>query len=332
MLFCLTLLPFTAKAEERIDIVVTSFHEFDWLSQIIKGKEDNFTVKLLLDSGIDLHNFQPKVRDIRLICSADLFIHNGGVSDTWANDILRNPENSKLLAFNSMKELGDAVKAEELVEGMQEDHSAHKHAHAEHEHCDHDHGHEAHNHEEHEAHNPHADEHVWLSLKNAQVLCKKLADTIAELDPANKEIYQKNAENYIAKLQELDKNFETEINALPQKTLIFTDRFPFLYMMKDYNIDYYAAFQGCSAETEASFETVSFLSKKADEHNAKALLIIDNGLRDLAQTVANTTKSAKPAILVLDSMQSVTKEERESGKSYLSMMQANLEVLKEALR
>ncbi len=382
-----------AKTDSKIHIVVTSFHELDWISHIIKGKEDRFTFKLLLDRGVDLHSYQPSIQDVVRISSADFFVHNGGVSDAWVKDILVNPRNPQLAVFNVMERLGSHVKMEVMVEGMQDgSHAGHSHEHHgkhgsqskhkdshdgkeykqgeknhtthakheghNHEGCDHedhkheghdheghkhkghgheDHKHEAHKHEDHdhekhtERYTGHKDEHVWLSLKNAVIICQMLEKDIAKLDPANKEIYARNTQAYIQQLQALDANFDASIKALPRKTLIFADRFPFLYMMQDYGIDYYAPFQGCSAETEASFKTVSFLSKKIDEHDVNYVLIIDNGQKELATTVIHASKKAKARVLSLNSLQSITQKDRESGKSYMSFMQDNLDVLKKAL-
>ncbi len=349
----------SANKADKIDIVAASFHEYDWLSQIIKGKEDKFTLTLLLDNGIDMHNFQPSVQDIALITSADFFVHNGGVSDSWLENISESAINPNLVIFNVLEMLGDDVKMETIVEGMQEDHSghahheehkheehehheehAHNHQHDEHEHneeCDHSHNEHAHHeehahHDEHEAISAHEDEHVWLSLNYAIEICEMLENAISELDPQNESVYESNTKKYIAKLEILDEEYQDAVAKLPRNTLIFADRFPFLYMMNDYSIDYYAAFQGCSAETEASFETVSFLSKKSNEYNVNYILIIDNGLEELAQTIINTSGNKNTKILTLNSLQSVTAKQINNGATYLSLMEDNLNVLKQALK
>ncbi len=346
----------TMKKDEKINIVATSFHEYDWVSQIIKGQENKFSVTLLRDNGIDLHSYQPTVQDIALISTADMFIYNGGISDAWVEDIVDNTLNKSFVAFGIVDSLGDTIKMEVVVEGMQKtehnhDHSEHDHAeHEGHDHADHeghDHAdHEGHDHVEHEGHDHaehdhaehdeiqttgHIDEHVWLSLKNAIEVCNLLEDEISKLDPSNKAIYEKNTQEYIKQLAELDKEYQDAVDSSSRQTLIFTDRFPFLYMMNDYGIDYYAAFQGCSAETEASFETISFLSKKVAEHKVNNILIMDNGLEKLATTVINNSKQKNVKPLVLDSLQSVKKSDIESGVTYLTIMQDNLDVLKQAL-
>ncbi|MFI3226621.1 MAG: metal ABC transporter substrate-binding protein, partial [Clostridia bacterium] len=177
----------------------------------------------------------------------------------------------------------------------------------------------------------HSDEHVWLSVKNAIVVCQAICDQICALDAENAAIYQENTANYIQTLQDLDIAYETMVESAARDTVIFADRFPFLYMMNDYGVNYYAAFQGCSAETEASFETIVFLANKVDELNANYLIIIDNGLEDLATTVASNSQKQDCEILVLNSMQSITKDLIDNGTTYLSIMQENLDVLTLAL-
>ncbi len=163
-------------------------------------------------------------------------------------------------------------------------------------------------------------------------MCEILTQEISKLDPANRAVYEKNAQLYIEKLEELDDKFEKAIKNSTQRTLVFADRFPFLYLMSDYGIKYYAAFQGCSAETEASFETVSFLTKKVNENDVNYVMIIDNGLEKLASTIINNSQRKDAQILTLNSIQSITKEDIKNGKAYLSIMEDNLKVLEKALQ
>ncbi|MFI3227644.1 MAG: metal ABC transporter substrate-binding protein, partial [Clostridia bacterium] len=202
---------------------------------------------------------------------------------------------------------------------------------------EHDHDHEDevsteeehdHDHEDEEAH---GDEHVWLSLRNAIVVCGAIADEISVLDAENADVYQENAENYIALLEELDGEYVAMVENAARDTVIFGDRFPFLYMMSDYGINYYAAFQGCSAETEASFETIVFLANKVDELNSNYVMIIDNGLVELATTIADNSQKQDCEILTMNSMQSITKEQMNDGVTYYSVMSENLDVLTLAL-
>ncbi|HCC35027.1 MAG TPA: zinc ABC transporter substrate-binding protein, partial [Ruminococcaceae bacterium] len=186
-------------------------------------------------------------------------------------------------------------------------------------------------HADEEGHEDVPDEHVWLSLNVAEAACEYLAGKLGELDPTNKEKYTANAAAYFEKLNELDGEYQTAVNGAARKMLLFGDRFPFRYLVDDYGLDYYAAFVGCSAETEASFETIVFLAEKVDEEQLKHVMVIDGSDHTIAQTIIENTKDKNQDILVMDSMQSVTADEVASGASYMSIMQSNLDVLKQAL-
>lgn len=182
------------------------------------------------------------------------------------------------------------------------------------------------------SHEGESDEHVWLSLKNAKVLCQAISDKIAEVDPDNKNEYSTNAETYIAKLSELDAKYKAVVDSATKKTVLFGDRFPFRYLVDDYNLDYYAAFSGCSAETEASFETIIFLSNKVDDLGLNTVLTIDGTQHKIAETIVSNTKSNNQQVLTMDSMQSTTSDDVKNGTTYLSIMEQNLEVLKDTLK
>ena len=219
---------------------------------------------------------------------------------------------------NLLEVLGDKVKNEEVVEGMQEE---------EHEHED---GEEHEEGEEHE-HEEEADEHVWLSLKNAEVLVGTISNALQEVDPGNKDAYAANADAYVKKLSALDAEYQTAVDNAARKTVLFGDRFPFRYLVDDYGLNYYAAFVGCSAETEASFETISFLAKKVDELKLPCVLTIEGKNHKIAETIVKNTAPKSQKILTMDSMQSTTSKDVASGTTYFSVMEKNLAVLKEAL-
>lgn len=301
---------------DKLQIVTTIFPEYDWVKQILGENADNAEITMLLDNGVDLHSYQPTAEDIMKISTCDLFIYVGGESDSWVEDALQEATNREMKVINLLDVLGDAVKEEEVVEGMEAEHG-------------HEHGEdEDHKHEE----EPEYDEHVWLSLKNAQVLCDAIADTLAEIDPDNGSSYKANENAYNEKLAALDAEYQATVDAAAQKTLLFGDRFPFRYMADDYNLSYYAAFVGCSAETEASFETITFLSNKVDELGLNCVLTIEKSDQKIASTIIQNTQSKDQQILAMDSMQSTTSEDVSDGASYLSIMESNLDVLKEALK
>ena len=318
----------TKKSDDKkLSIVTTIFPEYDWVMNILGDKKDSADVTMLLDNGVDLHSYQPTADDIVKIKSCDMFIYVGGESDEWVEDVLETAENKDMVVVNLLEELGGMVKEEELIEGMQDE--EHDHDHDEHDdHEDEEHEHE-HHHEEGEAE---YDEHVWLSLKNASILVDKISQKLQKIDSANAETYEKNGKAYIEKLNALDKQYEAAVSEGSIKTLLFGDRFPFRYMVDDYGLTYYAAFIGCSAETEASFETIAFLSEKTDELNLHTILTIEGSDQKIAKTIVENTSSKDQKILVLDSMQSVTSKDVKDGASYFSVMEKNLEVLKEALK
>ncbi len=307
---------------KKISVVATIFPEYDWIRNIVGENADHVEIRQLLDKGVDMHSFQPTAEDMMTIASCDLFVYVGGESDSWTADALKNSVNPDQISVNLMETLGSRVKEEELVEGMQEEDHDH----------DHEHEGEAHDHEHGPAEAPEYDEHVWLSLKNAEVLTERLADALAEADPACADSYRENAKQYAEKLAALDKEFAETVAAAPKKTVLFGDRFPFRYLTDDYGLDYYAAFAGCSAETEASFETIVFLTEKADELDLGAVLTIENSDQKIAKTIASGTKTKDQKVLVMDSMQSVTAADAAGGRDYLERMRGNLEVLKEALK
>lgn len=301
----------TDTMDRKLKIVTTIFPEYDWTREILGEREADVDLTMLLDNGTDLHSFQPAVKDIMKVSSCDLLIYVGGESDQWIEDALESAQNKEMKTINLMKVLGDSVKEEETVEGMQES----------------GHGHE---HEEDEDEKEY-DEHVWTSLRNASVICDAIAETLEEMDPKNKDIYESNAEAYQQQLSALDAEYQDTVDSAKQNTLLFADRFPFRYLVDDYGLSYYAAFSGCSAESEASFKTITFLAGKVDELGLNSVLTIEKSDDRIAQTVIENTKTKDQDILVLNSMQSITSEEIADGETYLSVMEDNLNVLKKAL-
>ena len=279
---------------------------------------------MLLDSGIDLHSFQPTVDDILKISDCDLFIYVGGESDEWVEDVLATTTNKNMVSLSLLELLGESVKSEEIVEGMEHEHE-HDEDDDEHEHDEDDEEHE-HEHEE------ELDEHVWLSLRCAAILCDKISESLVQLDPDNAETYRANAASYREKLGALDAEYRAAVDAASFKTLLFGDRFPFRYLVDDYGLSYYAAFSGCSAESEASFATISFLSGKIDELGLHTVLTIEGANHQIAETIVENTQAKNQQILSMDSLQSVTSRDVQDGVRYLTVMEQNLSVLKQAIK
>lgn len=291
----------TELSSDKLSIVTTVFPEYDWVRNILGENEKNVDLTLLVGDGSDLHSFQPSVEDIVKISSCDVFINVGGESNKWVEDALKNAENKNMTVIDLMKILGNKAKQEEFVEGMQSEESD----------------------DEEEA----FDEHIWLSLKNAVILTAEITEKLCEADKQNEALYKENYESYKEKLLKLDKEYTSLVNSAKRDTLLFGDRFPFRYLVDDYNLNYYAAFIGCSSETQADFQTISFLSEKIDELSLSSVISLENSDKKIAETVISNTKSKNQNILTMNSMQSSA----DFGQSYISIMEDNLKTLEKAL-
>ena len=300
------------NTDKKIKVVTTIFPEYDWVKEIAGYAGENMEITMLLDNGVDLHNYQPTTADLAKVSDCDLFIYVGGESDAWVDGALKEAVNKNMKVINLLDVLGESVKEEEVKEGMEAE--------------------EEQDEEDSQEEEPEYDEHVWLSLKNAKVLTQAIADSLCEIVKEHKDIYSENEKNYEEKLDTLDKEYQETVDAASKKTLLFGDRFPFRYMVDDYGLDYYAAFVGCSAETEASFKTIKFLAEKADKLELKNVMTIEKSDQKIAKTIIDNTKNKDQNILTLDSMQSTTSEDVKNGTTYLSVMENNLNVLKEVLQ
>lgn len=296
------------QSSDSLNIVCTIFPEYDWVKQILGDKAENAEITYLLDKGLDLHSFQPTADDIMKISACDLFIYVGGESDGWVEDTLAEAVNDNMKVINLMEILGDSAKAEEIKEGMQAEEKE----------------------DSEEDEETEYDEHIWLSLKNAEILCTEIENVISEIDLANSAEYKSNLETYISQLDALDNDFQSLIDSSSVKTLVFGDRFPFRYFTDDYGLDYYAAFVGCSAETEASFETIKFLADKINELDCDTVFTLENSDHSIADTIISTS-GKKVDIAQLNSLQSVSESDIKNGATYLSLMQKNYDVLKGVL-
>lgn len=288
--------------DRRMKIVCTIFPEYDWVKQILGVQAEETELTLLMKNGVDLHSYQPTVWDMKAISEADLLIYVGGESDFWMEAALANTKNPDVRTLNLMELLEDALR--------REDHEGHEH---------------------HEEEEEEYDEHVWLSLKNAGTVCGAITDMLCEMDREHRDIYEQNNAEYQEKLQELDFAYRKTIEQAPVTTLLFGDRFPFRYLAEDYGLTCYAAFSGCSAETEASFGMIVSLSEKAEELKLPAVMKTDGSDGRIAGTIAGSAKGGNRKVLLLDSMQSVSGQDLEAGETYLAIMERNLYVLKEAL-
>lgn len=291
----------STQEKDGFSIVTTIFPQYDWVEEIIGEHEEKFNFTLLQDTGVDLHSYQPTADDIVTIGKCDLFIYVGGHSDEWVSDVLEQAVNKDMIVINLMEVLNESDKL--LVSGLEHDHE----------------------------HNHDYDEHVWLSLINAKLLCENISQKICDIDPTNKETYIANANAYCEKLNDLNSEYQEVVNNAPIKTLLFGDRFSFKYTLNDYSIDYYAAFSGCSAESEASFETITYLAGKIDELGLNAVIKTESSDGELAKAIINASENKDAKILTMNSMQSVTASAVAEGADYLTIMESNLSVLRQAL-
>ena len=286
----------TAEPDGKLRIVTTVFPLYDWTKNLLGDRADEVSLKLLLADGVDMHFFQPSVGDMVTVSDCDLLIYVGGESDEWIADALAERKNKDMIALDLLEVLGERALTEELSEGM-----------------------------EGEAEDT-PDEHIWLSLKNAELLCAAIRDALIRLDGEHSRSYEAAFAVYDAKLRQLDAAYQAAVDAAAGNTLLFADRFPFRYLTEDYGLKYYAAFAGCSAETEASFATVVFLAGKIDELGLPAVCVIENSDGKLARTVIDNTSARDLPILTLHSMQGAA-----GSGTYLSLMEQNLQAIKEAL-
>lgn len=289
------------KDEEKLSIVTTIFPEYDWVKNIIGENEEKIDLTLLVDDGSDLHSYQPSVEDIVKISSCDIFIYIGGESNKWVDDVLKDAVNKEMTVIDLMKVPGNSVKQEEIVEGMQTDGE--------------DDG------------ETEYDEHIWLSLKNAVALTSAITEALCNKDKENEAVYTANYKKYKASLEKLDGEYSSTIKSAKRDTILFGDRFPFRYLTDDYNLNYYAAFVGCSSESEADFKTISFLSEKADELSLPFIITLENSDKKIADTIIDNTKSKNQKIITMNSMQSSV----DDGQTYISIMEDNLNSLNKAL-
>ena len=311
------------QGEDKISVVCTTFPSYDWVMHLLGEAAEHFEVSLLVKNSADIHNYQPSAQDMISMKEADLFVYVGGESDAWVADLMSTDTAMAEKSVSLVGALGDEVLVTELLEGME-----HHHDHTSHDHADHDHDH-THSGEDH-VHES-LDEHVWLSLENAEILCQLISEKLCLLAPDYEATIQDNTIAYTGALHKLHEEYLAMVEASADNALIFGDRFPFRYLAEDYDLECYAAFEGCNAEVEASFDTIITLAGKVDELKVPYILVIDGSDKSLAETILNTTETKNQEILILDSMQSVSWDDMEQGATYLDIMRTNLEVLRKAL-
>lgn len=302
LIFCVALLCGCGNdiKKDKLKIVTTYFSAYDWTKNILGDTYANTELILLSDNGVDMHSYQPTADDIINIKTADIVIYTGGTSDKWIEDAL-DKNNTKVI--NSTELLKNRLL---YTKEDNHDHQGHTHS------------------------GDTADEHIWLSLKNAVLLCKHITDAVLDFDKENTDLYNRNLNAYTEKLNSLYNEFSEKFSNTKNKTLIFADRFPFRYAVADYSLEYISLFEGCSSDSDATVDAILSLSKKIDETNAKYIFIIDKPLEKTAKSVIDNSKSKNTDILKLNSMQSITEKELETT-DYLTVMKENLDKFYKAL-
>lgn len=307
-----------AESKEKIKIVTTIYPIYEWVKNIVQDKAD---VQLLSSSGTDLHSWQPAMKDIALITGddTDLFIYNGGESDFWVKKLIPKMEANGVQYFSVMKE--NVALLEPMGEHHHERDEYDEYAH------DEDGDHDEYAHDEAEEFDPDEyDEHIWLSVKRMPLFVNSLAEKIAEVDEANADFYLSNAHSYASECSASYKKYSEQIENLSNKTIVIADRNPFVYLASDLGLEVYAAFHGCSADSEASFDVVVGLVNVIEEKNTGLVVCCDVKNR-IAETIDSNVKSRKLDIVVLDSMQAKISDDR----NYNSIMIENLEKIKKIL-
>jgi zinc transport system substrate-binding protein len=333
--------------KKKVSVVTTIFPPYDFTREVAGDMAD---ITMLLPPASESHSFEPTPQDIIKIQNCDIFIYVGGESDEWVKDVLESMDTSKMKIITLM----DCVQIveEEIVEGMEaeehtdghgteedtndletqedtDDHETQKDTDG-HETKEDTDNHEAEEHAvDHETEEPEYDEHIWTSPQNAKLIVQKISDTLCEADSSNASVYQENTADYLTRLDELDSKFQDVMNNAKRKTIVFGDRFPFRYFADAYGLEYYAAFPGCATETEVSAATVKFLIDKINAENIPVVFHIELSNEKMADTISEAT-GAK--VLLLHACHNISKLDFESGKTYIDLMDGNVEALKEALK
>lgn len=301
---------------DRLQVVTTIFPYYDFARQIAGEYAD---VTMIIPAGMDTHSFEPTAADMIEIGKADVFIYNGGEMETWVPKVIDASGNDKLFA-DSMIDYVETF-AEEHVEGMKQE-KGHDHEQID------DDTHGADKADEQHGHGEELDEHIWTSPENAQKIVAQIAKDLAKADVKHKDQYLDNAQTYMKELEKIDKQFEEIVSQAKNHYLVFADRFPLRYFVEEYDLEYTAAFAGCSSETEPSADTLAYLTDQVKKYHLPVVLKIELTSSRVADIIAETTGAR---VETFSTCHNVTKEQLEKGETYLSLMEKNISVLKDAL-
>ena len=285
--------------DNRPKLVFSTFVLYDWAKNVLGEDADKYDMRILGANGADIHSYQPTVSEISLLSECKAFFHIGGKSDEWVDEILKTVPSEERARVDFAELL---ISDGELPAGH-EDHA-----------------------EEHLA-----DEHIWFSFDHVCYAIEKTASELGKLSPDRADTYEKNAASYCESVRALGLEYKAAADNAKTKNVVVADRYPFYYLFSELFITAHTAFEGCSAESEASFEVISKLSAKLDEFKLGCVIVCEGSDKKIAQTVIDNSSRKEARILTLNSMQSVTQNDIENGASYLSILESNLEVFKLAL-
>lgn len=286
----------------KLNIVTTIFAPYDFARQIV-GDDANIT--MLMSPGVETHSYEPSPADIIKISECDVFIYVGGENDEWVDGILETIDTEDITIIKLL-DCVDVIE-EEIIEGMESEEKE----------------------ENHDSSEKEWDEHVWTSPANAIKICKVMEEKFEKLDNSNASDYKTNLDEYVGELNKLDEAFKETVNNGARKTIVFGDRFPVRYFVEEYGLKYFAAFPGCSSETEASASTIAFLIDKVKDEKIPVVFKIELSTGNIAETISDAT-GAK--VLTFYACHNLTKKEFDSGKTYVDFMWENVSSLKEALK
>lgn len=286
----------SGKSKDKLQIITTIFPAYDFARAVFGDTAD---ITMLITPGSEIHSYDPSARDIVKIDNCDLFIYNGGESDSWVDTMLKSTGEINTLR---MMDSVEALEEEELENGD--------------------------SHEEHGEHDEEYDEHIWTSPKNAALIMESVKSAAMELNPEKSELYEQRAGEYVKQINDLDKRF-SELLEGEKRYFVFGDRFPLLYFFREYDLNYYAAFPSCGSETEPSAQVVAFLTEKLkDSDTIDAVFYIELSNHKLADTLAN--ENGLPTA-EFHTCHNITADDFAAGESYVTLMERNYEMLKNAL-
>lgn len=287
------------REEKPLTIVTTMYTTYDFVKQLTAEYEEPVEVKMLLTPGGESHSYEPSPADAAAVQSCDLFVYIGGVSESWAQKLVDSSRQNKISIrmFDCVKLLN-----EETVEGMQAG-------------------------EEPESETE-IDEHVWTAPLNADAMLTAIRDSINAVAPEEREHCNAAYDRVHADLLELDARAREISENAENDTLIFADRFPFRYLTNAYGWKYYAAFAGCSSDTDVSAATLSFLINKTKDLNADTVFYLENSSEKIADAVSSATGAQA---MMLQSCNNVSRVDFDAGMHYQALMRENLDAIEEAL-